>query len=97
MRVGTPDLYLHLYYSLMIFGKKEKSFFQNSLECLIEKLFEISDNARSGSVGIVPSFGLRCSGRQKGMATLLRERVERTEKEKKGAKNKNKTLKKRKI
>jgi hypothetical protein len=82
MRVGTPDLYLHLYYSLMIFGKKEKAFFQNSLECLIQKLFEISDNARSVSAGIVPSFGLRCSGRQKGMATLLKERVERTEKEK---------------
>jgi len=80
MRVGTPDLYLHLYYSLMIFGKKEKSFFQTSLECLIQKIFAVSESSREGHQGIVPSFGLRCSGRQKGIATLLKEKVERTEK-----------------
>jgi hypothetical protein len=78
LRIATPDLYLHLYYSLMLFGAKEKEFFDTSLECLIQKLNGILKISRNKAIGIVPTFGLRCSGRQKGYATLLREKKNRT-------------------
>ncbi len=90
MRIGTPDLLLHLYYSIMIFGKKEKSFFQNSLRCLLQKLHMLEWEGRNHPSVLVPTFGLRCSGHQKGFATLLRERVERAKAEGKTRKNKNK-------
>lgn len=89
MRIGTPDLLLHLYYSLMIFGKKEKMFFQMSLNCLVRKLYAIAENARSNPTEFVPAFGLRCSGHQRGIATLLKLKAERTETEKKKAHSKN--------
>jgi hypothetical protein len=79
-RLGTPDLYLHLYFTLMIFGKKEKSYFQNSLECLVEKLFHLSSKSKEKPSDFVPGFGLRCSGHQKGIATLLKEKSERAKK-----------------
>ena len=84
MRLATPDVYMHLYYSLLIFGKKEKDFFKTSLECLVQKLNSVIKIARNKPSPLLPSFGLRCSGRQKGIATLLREKAERTEEEKKG-------------
>jgi hypothetical protein len=83
LRVGTPDALLHLYYSLVIFGTKEKTFFKTSLDCLIQKIFAISERARSNPSKFVPAFSLRCSGQQKGMATLLKEKAERTKEEKK--------------
>lgn len=82
MRVGTPDLLLHLYYTLLIFGKKEKGYFQNSLDCLVKKLYGISERARSHPTSFVPAFGLRCSGHQRGIATLLKLKAERTERQK---------------
>lgn len=87
LRVATPDLFLHLYYSLMIFGRTEKSFFETSLECLIGKLYSVLKNVRGKPGRFTPAFGLKCSGRQKGIATLLREKAERTEKEKRVMKN----------
>jgi hypothetical protein len=89
MRVGTPDLLLHLYYTLAIFGKKEKGYFQNSLDCLVKKLYQISQNSRSHPTRFVPAFGLRCSGHQRGIATLLKLKAERTEKAKGKSANKN--------
>jgi hypothetical protein len=95
MRIGTPDLLLHLYYSLMIFGKKEKMFFQLSLNCLVRKLYAIAENARSNPTEFVPAFGLRCSGHQRGIATLLKLKAERTETEKKKIHNKGNSKNKR--
>ena len=97
MRIATPDLYLHLYYSLLIFGKKEKDFFDTPIECLIQKLNSVIKLGRSNPSAILPSFGLRCSGRQKGIATLLREKAKRTdeerEREKRVTKKNSKTIK----
>ncbi len=92
-RLASPDTYLHLYYSFLIFGKKEKTFFQTSLECLIKKIHMILQKARSNPSKFVPAFNLRCSGHQKGVATLIAEKVKRTEEEKKKNK-KNSTRKK---
>lgn len=94
LRVATPDLYLHLYYSLLIFGKEEKVFFETSLECLIAKLYTLIKGVRGKPGRFTPSFGLRCSGRQKGIATLLSEKAERTEKAKKAVKSSSKKTRK---
>lgn len=83
IRIGHPDLLLHLYYSLSLFGRKEKTFFQTSLECLIGKLYGTLKKIRGSSTEFLPAFSLRCSGRQKGLATLLKLKAQRTAKEKK--------------
>jgi hypothetical protein len=82
VRTGTYDLLLQIYYSIHIFGKKEKAFFQTPVYCLIKKLHSIETKARNKPSSYVPAFGLKCSGHQQGIATLLKERAARTEKEK---------------
>ena len=94
LRVATPDLFLHLYYSLMIFGKRESVYFETSLQCLIQKIHEVLNHARDHPTEFLPSFGLRCSGRQRGIATLLRQKQERTDKEKQGLYRKSRKVKK---
>jgi len=87
MRIGLPDLYLHLYFSLLLFAKKEKAFFETSLDCLVKKLYRISEEHRINPTAFVPAFGLRCSGHQKGIATLMKARAQRTNKVKKDQKD----------
>ena len=89
MRVGTPDTLLNLYYGLLIFGDKRlaKSYFQTSLDCLVRKLYHITERHRAHPTRFVPSFGLRCSGHQRGIAELLKLKAARTEKKKSKAKN----------
>lgn len=82
VRTGTHDLLLQIYYSIYLFGKKEKAFFQTPIYCLIGKLHGIEERARSKPSSYVPAFGLRCSGHQQGIATLLKQRAARTEREK---------------
>lgn len=84
LRLATPDLLLHLYYSFMLFGKQEKKYFETALDCIIEKVHSVIRTARAHPTDFVPAFGLRCSGKQKGIATLLREKAARTNAEKKG-------------
>jgi len=52
------------------------------LDCLVKKLYGISERARSHPTSFVPAFGLRCSGHQRGIATLLKLKAERTERQK---------------
>jgi hypothetical protein len=96
LRIGMPDLLLNLYYTLYIFGKKEKGYFQNSLDCLVKKLYTISEKSRNSPTKFIPAFGLRCSGHQRGIATLLKMKAERTEKAR-GTKTKSKTRKNRRV
>jgi hypothetical protein len=84
MRIAMPDLYLHLYYTLMIFGKREKLYFETGIECLIQKLYSLVAKSRDHPTNFLPAFGLRCSGRQRGIATLLRQKQERASKKKEG-------------
>lgn len=86
IRIGTPDTLLHLYYTLELFGKGEKEVFITSLECSIQKIYEIGMRARIKPTAVVPAFGLQCSGKQKGIGTLLKEKAERVQKEKAKAK-----------
>jgi hypothetical protein len=77
MRLAMPDLYLHLYYSLMMYGRREKEYFDNSFECLIQKIHAIVSKARNFPTRFLPAFGIQCSGHQRGIATLLRARQQR--------------------
>ena len=88
MRIGSPDLYLYLYYSLLIFGKKEKAYFDTSLDCLVKKIYTLLKVTRNQPTNFLPAFGLKCSGQQKGIATLLREKAARTDRERKGTRGK---------
>jgi hypothetical protein len=92
MRISLHDTLMHLYYNLVIFGRKEKAFFQMSIGCLLHKLFHITKDIRNHPTKTIPAFGLRCSGRQKGIKTLRKERLQRTEEVKKVS-EKNKTRK----
>jgi len=92
MRVGTPDTLLNLYYGLLIFGDKQKAYFQTSLDCLVRKLYHISEKHRAYPTRFVPSFGLRCSGHQRGIAELLKLKAARTEKKKKSKARKTRRL-----
>lgn len=77
MRLAMPDLYLQLYYSLLIYGKREKEYFENSFECLIQKIHVIVNKTRDFPTRFLPAFGIHCSGHQRGIATLLRARQQK--------------------
>ena len=79
LRVGTPDLLLQIYYSIHLFGQKTAAFFPSNMECLIQKVHRIASHARNTPTEFVPAFGVRCSGRQPGFASLLKEREVRRE------------------
>lgn len=79
LRVGTPDLLLQIYYSIHLFGQKTAAFFPSDMECLIQKVHRIASHARNTPTEFVPAFGVRCSGRQPGFASLLKEREVRRE------------------
>jgi hypothetical protein len=83
LRTGSFDLLLQMYYSFMIFGKKEKTFFSMPLLCLIQKLHSIEARNRNSPSPYVPAFALRCSGHQQGIATLMKEKAKRTAEERK--------------
>jgi len=94
MRLAMPDLYMHLYYAISIFGREEKKYFETSFDCLIEKIFTVAMGARNNPTMFLPAFGLRCSGRQKSLPTLLREKSERIAKEKAVPQTRSKVVKK---
>ena len=77
MRIGAPDLLLNIYYSFLLFGKKTKALFTDSIECLIQKIYAVGEKARDDPSNLVPAFGIRCSGRQPGFGTLLKIRDEK--------------------
>jgi hypothetical protein len=94
MRIAMHDTMMQLYYALMLFGREEKKFFAMSLDCILKKLYHITKHARREPSKFVPAFGLRCSGRQQGIATLRKAKQLRTEEEKKKQKKGHDTRKK---
>jgi hypothetical protein len=75
--MASPDTLLHLYLTLHLFGDEQKKFFKTSLECLIQKIYSVSVWNRNHPTSVVPSFNTECSGNQKGVATLIKEKVSR--------------------
>lgn len=75
--MGSPDALLHLYYTLHLFGDEQKRFFKTSLTCLIQKIYSVSIWHRNHPTSVLPAFNIFCSGHQKGVATLIKEKVSR--------------------
>jgi hypothetical protein len=83
LRVASLETMITFYYALMMFTQDEKVL-EFYMSCLCQKLVEMSQKLhQKGGVGPIPSFSIECSGYQKGFATLLKEKFERIEREKK--------------
>lgn len=93
MRIGTPDLLLHIYYSIHLFGQKSQSFFPDKMDCVIQKVHSIGERGRAEPTAFIPAFGVRCSGRQQGFASMLKDREARREASGKGKKKDKKLMK----
>lgn len=92
IRLASLDLLMNLYLSLVVFGKKEEKFLQVPILCLAELAHGYLRKYRHQPTKHIPAFTVSCSGKQKGFASLQKERAERTEKVKKGDAKSKKTI-----
>jgi hypothetical protein len=76
LRIGSFDTLVTLYLSLT-FQKKVESIFDESILCLVQQLVELQRIYRSMKKPIFPFISIHCSGHQKQLSSLLREKVER--------------------
>lgn len=83
IRIASLDLLLNLYLSFVVFGRREEKFLQVPILCLAELAHIYLKKYRKSPTKHIPAFTVRCSGTQKGFATLQKERAERMEKLKK--------------
>jgi hypothetical protein len=92
IRLASLDLLMNLYLSFVVFGKKEEKFLQVPILCLAELAHGYLRKYRHQPTKHIPAFTVSCSGKQKGFASLQKERAERTEKVKKGNTKTKKTI-----
>jgi hypothetical protein len=88
IRIASLDLLLNLYLSFVVFGKREEKFLQVPILCLAELAHAHIKRYRKAPTKQIPAFSVFCSGKQKGFATLQKERAERMEQIKKQTKSK---------
>jgi hypothetical protein len=76
MRIASMDTLITLYFSL---GLVDSKFFDmGSMECLANKLVEISLKARNNPDNFpLPFISIKCSGHQTSLPSLIREKVKR--------------------
>ena len=76
LRVATIDTLVTLYFALNLLKYKFRS--MGALGCLAKELVEISFRARNNPLLFpFPFVSLKCSGHQKGIASLIRSKVRR--------------------
>lgn len=76
LRIASLDTLVTLYFSLALMEAKMEGF--GSLHCAAQELVEVSFRARSNPEAFpFPFISLKCSGYQKTMASLIREKVKR--------------------
>lgn len=76
LRVGTLDTLITLYFSMALLNYRFEAF--EALECLAQELIEISMRARAKPEEFPFAFiSLDCSGHQKNISSLIREKVKR--------------------
>ena len=92
-RIASLDTLISLYFSLGLLHTR--AFNIGSMECMANKLVEISmkTRERSGTLTL-PFISINCQGYQKSLPSLIREKVKRIT-EKRAANKKQKTIKKR--
>jgi hypothetical protein len=76
MRIASMDTLITLYFSL---GLVDSKFFDmGSMECLANKLVDISLRARNNPNSFpLPFISIKCSGHQTSLPSLIREKVKR--------------------
>jgi hypothetical protein len=85
LRAATMDTLVTLFFGLALLNYKFMSL--KALECLANELVEISYRARAKPDHFpFPFISLLCSGHQKGLPSLIREKVKRIKKKKAKAK-----------
>lgn len=91
IKIATLDTLITLYLSIMISGRKAlKRFFPKSILCLANECIKLQSYMRRYPKATqFPFISLTCSGYQKGLPTLLKEKVERIQ----AAKAKRSTMK----
>jgi hypothetical protein len=79
VKIASLDTLITLYLSIMISGKKTlKRFFPQSILCMANQCIELNNYMRRyPGRSQFPFITLSCSGYQKGLPTLLREKVAR--------------------
>jgi hypothetical protein len=76
LRIGSFDTLITLYLSLT-FQKRLEGVFDKSILCLVQQLIELQHLYRSMKTPVFPFISIHCSGHQKQLSSLLREKVER--------------------
>lgn len=92
IQIGSPDTLITLYLMLHIFTKDEVRL-GYSIQCLCQRLIDMSREMRKQRKPYFPPFSISCSGYQKGFSTLLRERAGRILRERKKKKTRSKKTK----
>ncbi len=89
VRIASLDLLVTLYFSLELSPNKTlKKFFPIKIHCMAQEAIDISNFLRRfPSRSQWPFIALDCSGHQKGFASLLREKFERVQEERRKAKS----------
>ena len=100
LRVATIDTLITVFFGLALL--KYKFMNLNALECLANELVEISYRARNKpDLFPFPYVSLICSGHQKGLPSLIREKVQRIKKKraqtKRGSKSRGRSTSKRSV
>jgi len=76
LRIASLDTLVTLYFSLALLEAKVEGF--GALHCVAQELVELSFRARKKPDAFpFPFISLKCSGHQKSMASLVREKVRR--------------------
>lgn len=84
LKVASLDALIYLYFVLS-YVKGLEGAVPHSFICAAEELVRVSGRTRdSGREGVYPAFGLTCKGHQTRKASLIRAKVERGLKQKKG-------------
>jgi hypothetical protein len=76
----SPDTLITLYYSLSIFTTAARRYVPN-IDSQIINLILLNERNRVSKNPTIPAFPLSCHGYQKGLSTLIREKVGRIAKE----------------
>ena len=87
VRVASLETLIYLYLMLGLVTDEAKTL-GVSLLCLAQRYVELLNKMRLSRVSRFPLFTIKCSGHQKGIKSLIRERVIRGEKQKEQRRNK---------
>lgn len=80
LRIASLDTLIYLYLMLGLLTDETKTL-GISLVCLAQRYVELLNKMRTSRFSRFPLFTIKCSGHQRGIKSLLRERAKRAEKE----------------